>query len=78
MYDFPVHHYPPKQNGSPYFPSINKANWPSLSRNVVEIRKLCYRRHFRNEKGTGVEMLLAIISGIATDDALVSYWVIFF
>ena len=31
-----------------------------------------------NEKGTGVEMLLAIISGIVTYDALVSYWLIFF
>ena len=45
---------------------------------IVEIRKLCCRRHFRNEKGTGVEVLLAIISGIVTGDALVSYWLIFF
>ena len=45
---------------------------------IVEIRKLCCRRHFRNEKGTEVEMLLAIISGIVTDDALVSYWLVFF
>ena len=45
---------------------------------IVEIRKLCCRRHFRNEKGTGVEMLLAIIYGIVTYDALVSYWLIFF
>ena len=55
-----------------------QSKWPSLSRKIVEIRKLCYRRHFRNEKGTGVEMLLAIISEIVTDDALVSYWLIFF
>ena len=26
MYVFPVHHYTPKQNGSPYFPCIDKAN----------------------------------------------------
>ena len=45
---------------------------------IVEIQKLCCRRHFRNEKGTGVEVLLAIISGIVTGDALVSYWLIFF
>ena len=25
-YVFPVHHYTPKQNGSPYFPSVDKAN----------------------------------------------------
>ena len=72
---FPVHHYTPKQNGSPYFPSIDKANGRLCQKNFVEIRKLCCRRH---EKGTGVEMLLAIISGIVTDDALVSYWLIFF
>ena len=45
---------------------------------IVEIRKLCCRRHFRNEKGTGVEMLLAITYGIVTDNALVSCWLIFF
>ena len=45
---------------------------------IVEIRKLCCRRHFRNEKGTGVEMLLANTYAIVTDDALVSYWLIFF
>ena len=78
MYVFPVHHYTPKQNSSPYFPSIDKANGRLCQKNFVEIRKLCCRRHFRNEKGTGVEMLLAIISGIVTDDMLVSYWLIFF
>ena len=29
--------------------------------------------HFRNEKGTGVKMLLAVVSGIVTSDAPVSY-----
>ena len=30
--------------------------------------------HFRNKKGTGVEMHPAIVSGIVTRDAPVSYW----
>ena len=30
-------------------------------------------RHFRNEKGTGSEMRPAIVSGIVTGDAPVSY-----
>ena len=33
--------------------------------------------HFRNEKGTGVEMRLAIVSWIVTGDMPVSYWPIF-
>ena len=34
-------------------------------------------RHFRNAKGTGAEMSPAIVSGIATVDAPVSYWSFF-
>ena len=34
-------------------------------------------RHFRNEKGTGAEIRPAIVCGIATGDAPVSYWPIF-
>ena len=30
-------------------------------------------RHFRKEKGTGAEMLTAVVCGIGTGDALVSY-----
>ena len=37
----------------------------------------CTIRLFRNEKITGAEMRRAIVSGIATGDALVSYWPIF-
>ena len=33
--------------------------------------------HFRNEKGTGAEMRPAIVSGIVTGDAPVSYWPFF-
>ena len=33
--------------------------------------------HFRNEKGTGVEMHPAIVCGIVTGDMPVSYWLIF-
>ena len=33
--------------------------------------------HFRNEKGTGATMCPAIVSGIVTGDAPVSYWAIF-
>ena len=35
-------------------------------------------RHSRNDKGTGAKMLPAIVSGIVTGDAPVSYWSIFF
>ena len=31
-------------------------------------------RHFRNAKRTGAEMCPAIVSGIVTGDAPVSYW----
>ena len=34
-------------------------------------------RYFRNDKKTGAEMHPAIVSGIVTRDALVSYWPIF-
>ena len=34
-------------------------------------------RYFRNDKKTGAEMRPAIVSGIVTRDALVSYWPIF-
>ena len=35
-------------------------------------------RNFRNEKGTGAEICPAVISGIVTGDASVSYWPMFF
>ena len=42
MNDFPVHHCTPKGNGSSYFPSIvRQCKWPSRSRKIVEIQKLC-------------------------------------
>ena len=34
-------------------------------------------RHFKGEKGTGAEIRHAIVSGIVTGDAPVSYWSIF-
>ena len=34
-------------------------------------------RLFRNERGTGAEMRLAIVSGIVTGNAPVSYWPFF-
>ena len=34
-------------------------------------------RNLKNGKGTGAEMRPAIVSGIVTGDALVSYWLIF-
>ena len=34
-------------------------------------------RHFINKKGTGAEVRPAIVSGIVTGDAPVSYWCIF-
>ena len=33
--------------------------------------------HFRNERGTGAEMRSAIVSGIVSRNAPVSYWLIF-
>lgn len=35
-------------------------------------------RQFENEKGTGAEMRSAIVSGVVTGDAQVSYWPILF
>ena len=35
-------------------------------------------RHFSNEKGTGTEMRPAIVSGLVTGDAPISYWPIFY
>ena len=34
--------------------------------------------HFITEKGTGAEICLAIVSGIITGDAAISYWPILF
>ena len=43
MYEFPVHDCAQEQNGSPYFSSIvRQCKWPSSSRRIVEIQKLCY------------------------------------
>ena len=43
MYDFPVHDYTQKQNGSPYFSSIiRQCKWLSLSKKIVVIQKFCY------------------------------------
>ena len=33
---------------------------------------------YRNERGTGAEMHPAVVSGIVTGDASISYWPIFF
>ena len=33
--------------------------------------------HFITEKGTGAEICPAIVSGIVTGDAAISYWAIF-
>ena len=49
---------------------------------VEKMRDSCWRglwhiRHFRNEKGTWAEMRPAIVSGIVTGDALISYWPVF-
>ena len=43
----------------------------------VPLTNTCIRL-FRNENGTGAEMHPAIVSGIVTEDTLVSYWPIFF
>ena len=68
MYDFPVHVWwswvhdcPRDQNGSPYFSSIvRQCKWPSLSREIVEIQKICFngkvKSHFSfllRDKETG-------------------------
>ena len=39
---------------------------------------LCAIFHYRNERGTGAEMYPAVVSGIVTGDAPISYWPIFF
>ena len=43
MYGFPVHDYPQKQNGSPFFSSIvRKGKCPSLSSKTFVIQQICY------------------------------------
>ena len=42
-----------------------------------ELVLLLFIRHFRNERGIGAEIRPAIVSGIATGDALVSYSSVF-
>ena len=40
--DFPVHDCPQKQTVSSYFSSIvQQCKWPSLSRKIIEIQKVC-------------------------------------
>ena len=61
MYNFPVHDSTRDQNGSPNFSSIvRQCKWPSLSREIVEIQKICLngkvKSHFSFllcDKGTG-------------------------
>ena len=61
MYDFPMHDWTRDQNGVPYFSSIvRQCKWPSLSREIVEIQKICFsgkvKSHFSFllcDKGTG-------------------------
>ena len=61
MYDFPVHDCTRDQNGVPYFSSIvRQCKWPSLSREIVEIQKICFngkvKSHFSfllRDKETG-------------------------
>ena len=52
---------------------------PKLIR-VPSVTKNRYPRNLslKNEKGTGAEELPAIVSGMVTWDALVSYWAICF
>ena len=35
-------------------------------------------RHLRKERGTGLEMRPAIVSGMVAEDALISYWLVLF
>ena len=53
---------------------LPEVNEPDKSRQEGEVKFLI--GHFRKEKRTGAE--IAIVSGIVTGDAPVSYWLIFF
>ena len=61
MYDFPMHDWTRDQNGVPYFSSIvRQCKWPSLSREMVEIQKICFSGKVKShwsfllrDKGTG-------------------------
>ena len=46
-----------------------KSTFPLLNR--FELSAI---RHFRNDKGNGAEICPAIVSGMVTGDAPVSYW----
>ena len=46
----------------------------NLSKDDENVKTSAYFGHFRNEKRTGVEMHLKVVSGIVTGDTPVSYW----
>lgn len=45
---------------------------------TIHVHDTCITICFRNQKGAGAEMPPAIVSGIVTGNAPVSYWPIFF
>ena len=72
-------------------PRMNELiHWFPMDGRLIRVEKMpfqksphsCWRglwhiRHLRNKKGTGAEMRPAIVSGIVTEDASISYWPIF-
>ena len=61
-----------------YFTFARCRKRPRDTWHVALARKQLSIRHFRNEKGISAVMYPAIVSGIVTGDAVVSYWSIFF
>ena len=55
------------------FPPVG--GWGEETDNISRLEIVC---HWRNKKGTGAEMRPAVVSGIVTGHAPVSYWPISF
>ena len=61
-----------------FLPSFDNANGPLGQERLLRSRNFATILHLRNEKGTGVKMRPAIVSGFVTEDAPVGYWSIVF
>ena len=61
-----------------FLPSLDNANGLLCEERLLRSRNFATILHLRKEKGTGVKMCPAIVSGFVTEHAPVNYWSIFF
>ena len=60
-----------------FLPSLDNANGLLCQERLLRSRNFATILHLRKEKGTGVKMCPAIVSGFVTEHAPVNYWSIF-